>query len=277
MKKFKIKTFSKTGTKTGAIKQKTIIDPEIMFRRSLGAISSNNFDLETAMSFELAHHSPALFDNKGSVRKTTKSDLATVLEAKIQNIVVDEMLIKKENTLYIIDFMALIRRYPANAFNSFNHLGKTVLNKCLNALKFHRSVAICFDRYDNVDSIKTQERERRSKTLEGIYSVKGSRAIQPNLCKFLQNSVNKTNLSDFVCNYFEEHRNELPEFRNVFLSGGYLDPSITKNITKYNIVVEEDLSNCHEEADTRIIHLLTKLYLSYEVIFCFYFLLYSLN
>lgn len=105
--------------------------------------------------------------------------------------------------------------------------------------------------------------------------MKGSRAIQPNLCKFLQNSVNKTNLSDFVCNYFEEHQNELPEGRNVILSGGYLDPSITKNITKYNKVVENELSNCHEEADTRIIHLLTKMYLSYEVIFCFY-LIYEL-
>lgn len=128
----------------------------------------------------------------------------------IKNVIVDEMLTKKVNTLYILDFMAPI-------------LG-----------------------------------ERRSS--------KSIRSIQPNLTKFLQISVNKTNLTDFICTYFEENRHQLPDDQIIILSGGYLDLNVTKTIAKYNCVIEEELSNRHEEAYTRIIHLLIKLYLSYEVI-----------
>ena len=66
---------SLTSNKT----DKTMMYPEVLFRRLLAVSKQRDVNLEQVLSHELAPVPPSIFNDDGTMRKTTKTDLAKKL------------------------------------------------------------------------------------------------------------------------------------------------------------------------------------------------------
>ena len=64
-----------------------IVDSNLLFQRILATCSQSPEDLEEAFSFELAHHSLALFDDDGFLRDPSKHELGNLIYS--QNVLMD--------------------------------------------------------------------------------------------------------------------------------------------------------------------------------------------
>ena len=95
---------SLTSNKT----DKIMMDSEVLFRRLLAVAKQRDVNLEQMLSHELAPVPPSLFNDGGTMRKTTKDDLAKTMEYncnQIQALAVSH----DDHTAYIIDGMALLQ------------------------------------------------------------------------------------------------------------------------------------------------------------------------
>ena len=66
-----------TSNKTDTI----MMDSEVLFRRLLAVSKQRGVNLEQVLSHELAPVPPSLFNDDGTMRKTTKADLTNILES----------------------------------------------------------------------------------------------------------------------------------------------------------------------------------------------------
>ena len=73
---------SLTSNKTDNI----MMDSEVLFRRLLAVSKQRDVNLEQMLSRELAPVPPSLFNDDGTMRKTTNSDLAKKLESNCDEI-----------------------------------------------------------------------------------------------------------------------------------------------------------------------------------------------
>ena len=60
---------------------KIMMDSEVLFRRLLAVSKQRDVNLEQVLSHELAPVPPSLFNDDGTMRKTTKADLTKILES----------------------------------------------------------------------------------------------------------------------------------------------------------------------------------------------------
>ena len=98
-----------------------MMDSEVLFGRLLAVSKQRDINLEQVLSHELAPVTPSLFNDGGTMRKTTKADLAKKLESncdKIQALAVSH----DNHTAYIIDGMALLQALDESKFDTFNDL-----------------------------------------------------------------------------------------------------------------------------------------------------------
>ena len=116
------------------------------------------------LTHELAPVTPSLFNDDGTMRKTSKADLAKKLESNCDEIQVlgdsDE-----HDTACIIDGMALLQALDDSRFDTFDDLGLVVMQRIQSLLDGNlgvTSVTVVFDRYDSEVSIKQLERDRRA-------------------------------------------------------------------------------------------------------------------
>ena len=65
---------------------KIMMDSEVLFRRLLAVSMQRDVNLEQVLSHELAPVTPSLFNDDGTMRKTTKADLAKKLESNCDEI-----------------------------------------------------------------------------------------------------------------------------------------------------------------------------------------------
>ena len=94
---------------------------EVLFRRLLAVAQQRDVNLEQVLSHELAPVPPSLYNDGGTMRKTTKADLAKILESncdKIQALAVSH----DNHTAYIIHGMALLQALDESKFDTFNEL-----------------------------------------------------------------------------------------------------------------------------------------------------------
>ena len=99
------------------------------------------------MSLQL--YSPSLFYDDGSMRKTTKADLAKKLESVIED--TQQLPNVEEPSAYIIDGMALLQSLHDSGFRTVNELGECVWKKItmLMGKEGISCVILVFDRYDH--------------------------------------------------------------------------------------------------------------------------------
>ena len=129
---------------------KTMMNSEVLFRRLLAVSKQRDVNLELVLSHELTPVPPSLFNDDGTMRKTTKADLANTLEPNFDEFQV--LAVSNDNhTAYIIDGMVLLQALDESKFDTFNDLGHVVMQimqSLLTSYLGETSVSLVFDRYD---------------------------------------------------------------------------------------------------------------------------------
>ena len=165
----KAKFLCKQGSKTGGI------SPEVIFRRALNIAGCRDaISLEPVLSHPVGPVPSALFHDDGSMRKTTKSELGHKLEADVSK-VTELPQHDKTSSVYIRDAMAAIQMLPGDSYSTFDSLASAYQGNLLVEFDKADTVFDVFDRYNDENSVKVGERERRADAGEGSrkYHVMG--------------------------------------------------------------------------------------------------------
>ena len=109
-----------------------MVDSEVLFRRLLAVSKKRDVSLEQVLTHELAPVPPSLFNNDGTMQKTNKADLAKKLEANCEEVQVLEPS-DQHDTAYVIDGMALLQALDEAQFDTFDDLGRTIMQKIVTA------------------------------------------------------------------------------------------------------------------------------------------------
>ena len=227
---------------------KTMMDSEVLFRRLLAVSKQRDVNLEQVLSHELAPVPPSLFNDDGTMRKTTKADLAKKLESNCNEIQV--LAVSHDNrTAYIVDGMALLQALDESKFDTFNDLGLVVKLRIQSLLSSNlgvTSVTLVFDRYDSDISIKQQERDRRAgRDTTPTYVISGRRRV-PNYRKFMKNATNKSALAEFICVYLTDTAPQiLKEHQWLMLAGGFTNGQLVKVVEHTGVRERPELFSTH--------------------------------
>ena len=149
-----------------------------------------NVDLKEVLKYELSALPLSIANPDGSLCKTVKSKLHSVLEPSIPQI-----LSPPSNTIAIFDAMVLLCKLPP-FLETFGDISDHILSKITKGSG--RIVFFVTDHYREY-SIKSMERERRTNI--GIIRVAISRRDQKKpkqFAKFLGSSENKISLINFL-------------------------------------------------------------------------------
>ena len=211
--KLGIKTFSsmtkKVKVKAGDEKSITVHADRDLFGRLLIVANARQINLMEVLSYELSPIPCSLAHQDGSLRKNTKSHLAGIIEKLVT--VVPQLQPSPENTVYILDGMAVIQMIKSGRTATFGELAKHYFNTFTSPLSTHKCycVHVVFDQYLD-DSIKAGERTRRgsSSALE-VYIGGPATPVPKQWDKYISNPNNKKNLCDFLthsmCNLGQIH------------------------------------------------------------------------
>ncbi|CAH3026402.1 unnamed protein product [Porites evermanni] len=166
--KLGIKTFSsmtkKVKVKAGDEKSITVHADRDLFGRLRMVANARQINLMEVLSYELSPIPCSLAHQDGSLRKNTKSHLAGIIEKLVT--VVPQLQPSPENTVYILDGMAVIQMIKSGRTATFGELAKHYFNTFTSPLSTHKCycVHVVFDQYLD-DSIKAGERTRRGSHL----------------------------------------------------------------------------------------------------------------
>ena len=206
------------------------------------------------MSYELSPIPYALTHQDGSLRKTTKSQLADILEKLVE--VSPQVQSSPNNTVYVIDGMAVIQMLKSANAATFGELAVKYYNFFTSAMSSRKckSVHVVFDQYME-NSIKSGERSRKGtcSTLEVL--IRGPHTPVPKQWnKYITNPKNKTTLCDFITNSMcSLGKGKLPYNTKLVVGGGFKDGTRSVVITRDAHYDIEELRCDHEEADTRML------------------------
>ena len=163
----KIKTFADMQKPISSDdKKKLICSSEVLFRRLLSVTSKREIGLREVLKYELASVPPALFNDDGSMRKTSKADLAAKIESFCPKIYSLSPENQAGNIAFVIDGMMLFQSVNESCFRTYDEFADYILKKkilsifqCQNEEKENVNITIVFDQYRE-DSIKYAERQR---------------------------------------------------------------------------------------------------------------------
>ena len=185
--------------------------------------------IEKVVCFPIGPVPGALFDEFGAMRKTTKSDLGKKLEKEVEESVVFGQLpqFARERTVYIRDAMCLIQCItPANG-STYNGIANDYNAGVMHSFAKGNTVIDVFDRYDNENSTKTVERERREIESKRVYQVVGGR-VAPPWKKFLCAAENKSSFNNFLGEALEKLApGKLSPNQAYFVAGPYREGTMT--------------------------------------------------
>ncbi|CAH3159169.1 unnamed protein product, partial [Porites lobata] len=136
-----------------------------LFGRLLIVANARQINLMEVLSYELSPIPCSLAHQDGSLRKNTKSHLAGIIEKLVT--VVPQLQPSPENTVYILDGMAVIQMIKSGRTATFGELAKHYFNTFTSPLSTHKCycVHVVFDQYLD-DSIKAGEPTRRGSHLQ---------------------------------------------------------------------------------------------------------------
>jgi len=115
------------------------------------------------------------------------------------------------------------------------------------------AIAVVFDRYDQLQSIKQLERQLRGDERGPTFAIKGGRTV-PNYRQFMRKSVYKAALAVFTSTFVECNAPDiLTGDQYIILAGGYTDGQLVKQINRIHVTMLPHLFSSQEEADTRMV------------------------
>ena len=160
--KLKVKTFESTTKKVQvkAVNVKLVtagVDREL-FGCLLIAANVRQINLKEVLCYELSSLPFSLAHQDGSLRKTNKSSLAALIEAKVN--VCLRLQPFPRDTIYLIDGMALVQVLKSAGSSMFGELASQYFKVITTSLANYKEVHIVLDQYWDA-SIKAGERARR--------------------------------------------------------------------------------------------------------------------
>ena len=219
-----------------------------LISRPLVAVKTRDVDLKEVLSYELCAVPIAVAHPDGSLSKTTKSALMSILESEAtcsQSLPSSPLptatpLIQMEKSAGCTIFGELCLKYE-------NILTTTLrCNSC-------SRVDLLFDQYREI-SIKQRERTKRESSVLTVNIYNGSTPVPKQWTKFILNPKIKGNLAESLCVFLSESLpTRLDASQKVVLAGGFKEGMKTVSVSKNSTVVEPDLISDNEEADTRLL------------------------
>ena len=257
--KMKIKTFAslakKVQVKQSDEKLVKINADRSLFGRLLIASNSRNIDLRDVLTYELSPVPCALAHTDGTLRKSNKSILLTVLEDSVQ--VLPRLPCDNDEplTANIIDGMAAVQMIKTAGTSTFGKMASHYFNTVTAPLGKNNCsrVDIVLDRYEKVDSIKESERRRGSTSGYEIKIAGPHTAVPNNWNAYISNPVNKINLQRFLGRIWTEiGKNTLNFGHQLVLAGCFTDPQDVLMVERGTTRSLPRLVSDQEEADTRM-------------------------
>ncbi len=188
-------------------------------------------------------------------RKNAKADFAKNLESVVE--IMQELPDIPEKSAYIVDGMATLQSLHDSTFQTFSELAECILKKILSLLNRKQEmhcVVMVFDRYDNTQSIKDMERQRRGASGGKATHVITGNTNVPNYRKYMRSNGNKSALCKFVSNYIVTAAPQrLHPDDSIILAGGFDQGEEVKSICTAGVSRLTSLYSNQEEADTRIV------------------------
>lgn len=259
LSKLKINTFSSAGKKqpvkvTANDKISNLTADRELFGRLLVVAKQREINLREVLSYELSTVPVAIAHGDGSLRKTTKSSLMSVLEKNVTALPSPPPSFVP--TACVIDAMALVQVMKSANSATFGEMAEQYCVHITRTLSQNSCtrVDLVFDQYRK-QSIKEGERHKRGEASSLEVKIHSDcTPIPKQWGKYISNPRNKENLADFLCIALCER---LPQSLNpqqeVFLAGGFKDGMKTASCTQGHCVIVPPLRSDHEEADTRLL------------------------
>ena len=256
--KLKIKTFSSAAkqvqVKSTNEKIVTLTADRELFGRLLVVAKQRDVNLREVLSYELSAVPVAIAHGDGSLRKTTKSSLMSVLEKNVTAL--PSLPPSLVPTACVIDAMALIQVMKSATSATFGEMAEQYCLHIIRTLSQNSCtrVDLVFDQYRE-QSIKEGERHKRgeSSSLE-VRIHSDCTPIPKQWAKYISNPRNKENLADFLCRALCKRLTQnLHPQQKVFLAGGFKDGMKTASCTEGHCAIVPLLRSDHEEADTRLL------------------------
>ena len=247
------KPISRTVITMAAAKKKPIRvgdtpvwDTSVIYTRVGELRESRNINMCKSLAHELAYVPTSAFKENGEMRLcTTKSYMKKKLQVEHTSRGVSEP------DATILDGCAIfwIIHWPAAGENTSDY-AESVLQYVIDLLS-SCAVYMIFDKYFK-PSIKGQTRAKRG-SADGCsrYHVLTLTSELPPQTTVLNNSENKAQLIELVCQYIRNNRHRLPLGHTLVLTS---HSSVPVELTCEIEIPRNDLKNTHEEADSIIIH-----------------------
>ena len=157
-KQLKIATFTARTAEEKAVSISTYQD---LFGRLIIAAKTRAIELKIVFSHELSSVPFAISHKDGSLRKSEKSVLMSILEERVH--VYLQLLVPSEGDVpraVMIDGMAFIQKLRSGGAVNFGDLCMWYYRQLVSAFRRCKRVDVVFDTYRDI-SIKSSERERR--------------------------------------------------------------------------------------------------------------------
>ena len=189
----------KVKVKAGDEKSITVHADKDLFGRLMIVANARQINLMEVLSYELSPIPCSLSHQDGNLRKNTKSHLAGIIEKLVT--VVNQLQPSPENTVYILDGMAVIQMIKSGHTETFGELAKHYFNTFTSPLSTHKCycVHVVFDDQYLDDSIKAGEQARRGSSSALEVCIGGPVTPVPKQWdKYTSNPKNKKNVCDFL-------------------------------------------------------------------------------
>jgi hypothetical protein len=250
----KVKTFHSTTKKVQvkAVNDKlvTVGADRELFARLLIAANVRQINLKDVLCYELSSVPFSLALQDGTLRKTTKSVLAGLIESKVT--VFPRLHSFPKDTIHLIDAMALVQVMKLAGTKTFGELASKYFNAITSSLVSCKEVHIVFDQYWDL-SIKAGERTLRG-SLNSCLEVKihgPSTPVPKQWGKFISNPQNKVNLCHFLsASFCDLGRQHLSPGKSLIIGGGFKNGRRAVMVRWSHQEDIFDLESDHEEADT---------------------------
>ena len=250
IRKQKLKTFD-NATKKKVLKVKgtdvAVKADRQTFARLLLIQQQRGIDLKKVLTYELSSLPLSLANPDGTLCKTAKSKLISILHPSIPQI----QTLPNNSTAKIFDGMVLLQKIPPN-LETFGYISGYLIRKIMKDSK--NATFFVTDHY-LPNSIKSMERKKRSNG--GTLRIKVTRRDQARptqLRKFFSNADNKLDLIKFLLEDWQTNPEFIPVLQGKQLFVTLKDQAyrITTSNNSLMIIDIPELQSQQEEADTKI-------------------------
>ena len=210
--------------------------------------------MQEVLSYELASVPISLAHPDGSLRKTAKNVLLSILE---EDEIAEPRLPKRHgiSVTHIIDGMALVQATACSGAATFGALASKYFEIVTSSLKERDCcrVDIVFDQCWP-ESIKNAERKKRGEGNAFEVVINSPSTPIPKQWQKMSNPRNKTNLVSFLSESWRKTAMEQLLLRkSLVIGGGFRNGKLDVSIQRGSAVFVRTLHADHKEADTRLL------------------------